>query len=316
MSIKKFLLISLFLSLFFFPEGKLLAQESQAISISPLVFDLSANPGDILKNNLRLFNPGSQPIQTKITVEDFVLKGEEGEVQILEPESETERTYSLAHWVKVEPEEIILEPRQEKFINFTIEVPKNAEPGGKYGSLIVNISGGETAGTGAKVLQKVASLLLLSISGEVQEKLIVKEFKGPEFQEYGPINFSLRLENRGTVHLRPRGLIAITNWRNHKVADLVIPQQAVMPGAKRIINITWPKKNLFGYFTATVVGSYGKANQPFTASWTFWVWPWKISLLILIIVILLLILIIRGRKRISAALRILFKGDDEANSHG
>jgi hypothetical protein len=308
MSIKKFLLIGLLL-FFLFPQ-KLLAQESQAILISPLVFDLSANPGDILKNNLRLFNPGTRAIQIKITVEDFVPKGEEGEVQILELEPEIKRTYSLASWVKVEPEEMSLEPRQEKFINFTIEVPKNAEPGGKYGSLIVNVSGGETTGTGAKVLQKVASLILLSISGEVQEKLIVKEFKGPKFQEYGPINFSLRLENQGTVHLRPRGLIAINNWRNHKVADLVIPQQVVMPGAKRIINISWPKKSLFGRFTATVVGSYGKANQPFTASWTFWVWPWKISLLILIIVILLLILIIRGRKRIATALKILLTGKE------
>jgi len=308
MSIKKFLLIGLLL--FFLFSQKLLAQESQAILISPLVFDLSANPGDILKNNLRLFNPGTRAIQIKITVEDFVPKGEEGEVQILELEPEIKRTYSLASWVKVEPEEMSLEPRQEKFINFTIEVPKNAEPGGKYGSLIVNVSGGETTGTGAKVLQKVASLILLSISGEVQEKLIVKEFKGPKFQEYGPINFSLRLENQGTVHLRPRGVIAITNWRNHKVADLVIPQQVVMPGAKRIINISWPKKSLFGRFTATVVGSYGKANQPFTASWTFWVWPWKISLLILIIVILLLILIIRGRKRIATALKILLTGKE------
>lgn len=302
-----FLIFSLLFFSIFFPFPLFAQFKAQSVTISPLVFDLSAHPGEEITNQLRVYNPGDESIHILMTIENFKPVGEIGSVEITEFDSEI---YSLAKWVEVEPIEFDLNPREEKFVNFKIKVPKNAEPGGKYFSLVVNISSlvGPTT-TGAQVLQKVASLILLSIPGEVKEKLVLLEFKGPVFQEYGPITFSLRLENQGNVHLRPKGMVAITNWRNQKIADLSIPQSVVMPQAKRVINIEWPKRNLIGRFTATLVGSYGKTNEPFNASWTFWVWPWKISLLILIVIILILILIIRGRKRIKTALKILFKGE-------
>ncbi|MFN3301522.1 MAG: hypothetical protein ACK413_00630 [Patescibacteria group bacterium] len=315
MIIKKFLFIILLFFLFF-PYGKLLAQTSgQVITISPLIFDLSVHPGEILKNTLRLYNPGQQTLKVVMSVEDFKAVGEEGSVEITQLEPEIEKIYSLTKWVEIKPSQFEISPREEKFVEFTINVPIEAEPGGKYGALIANVGKIDTleAGTGAMILQKVASLLLVSVSGPVEEKLLVREFKGPTFQEYGPINFSLRLENLGTVHLRPRGTVAITDWRNKKVADLIIPQQVVMPKGRRIINIKWDKKNILGRFTATVVGSYGSTNEPFTAVWTFWVWPWKLSLAIFIAAILIIYFFYRTRKRWLAALRILFKGESTLN---
>lgn len=319
--LKRTLHLSFFIvvvSLFFYFTQPLLAQTNEkpaslGLSVSPVTLEFSAEPGTLLESNLRIYNPTDQKIDAYITVEDFVPVGEEGFVEIVEPD--LKRITSLANWIKIEKEKFSIEPREQKTINFSIEVPKDAEPGGKYSSLIVNIGGapGESDFGGAALKQKIASLILLSVAGATEEKLLIKEFQGPDFQEYGPITFSLYLENQGTVHLRPRGLIAITDWRNHKVADLIIPQRAIIPGARRIINVQWPEKNLIGRFTATVVGSYGSLNQPFTATWTFWVWPWKVSLLILIIIIALLILLIRGRKRIGAALKILFKGEGLEN---
>ena len=301
---KFFHLIALFL---FLLPNLVSGQEVQSITISPLVFDLSADKGEILKESLKVYNPSDRSIKIKLTTEDFLPKGERGEVEIVELEPELENIISLAKWIKLEENEFILEPRQEKIINFTIEIPKDAEAGGKYGSLIVNVSGlGEIEGVGAKVLQKVASLILFSIKGKVEEKLVVLDFKGPNFREYGPINFSLRLENQGTVHLRPRGLVAITDWRNRKVADLPIPQLAVLPGAKRTIDINWDNRNIFGHFTATLVGSYGSKNEPLTATWTFWVWPLKITILIVLIAILFIYFLIKNRKRIKAAIKVLF----------
>ncbi len=308
MAIKKFSFIILFLFLLLFFPIQLF---SFSITISPLIFDLSANPGDVLKNSLRLYNPTDQTIKVVMTVEDFKPKGEEGSVEISKLEPEIEKIYSLAKWVEIKPSEFEIPPRQEKFVEFIINVPKEAEPGGKYAALVANI--GETIAlegtTGAKVLQKVASLLLVSISGPVYEKLLVLEFKGPKFQEYGPINFILRLENQGNVHLRPKGTVAITNWQNRKVADLIVPQQAVMPKAKRIINIKWPKKNLVGRFTATLVASYGSTNEPLSAVWTFWVWPIKLTIIILIALILIIYFFYRTRKRWLLAIRVLFKGE-------
>lgn len=309
------------IALFFYLAQPLLSQtegienienDVLGLSISPATSDLQANPGDIIKGNVKIYNPTGQKVQVDISVEDFVPIGEEGFVQIIEPD--LTRTTSLASWIKLEQDNFLVEPREQKIFNYSIEVPVDAEPGGKYSSIVANINNNSFGSiTGPSLRQRIASLILLSVSGEVEENLVVKKFTGSEFQEYGPVNFQLYLENQGTVHLRPKGFVLITDWSNKKVAELSIPQTAVMPGARRNIEINWSEKNIIGKFTATVVGSYGKNNQPFTATRDFWVWPWKISLVILIVVIFLLIILIRGRKRIGAAFKILFKGEGSKN---
>lgn len=318
---KAFYFISLLVIafLFFLPKLNLFAQEeiatSLGLSISPAHFELMAQPGDLIKNNkLMLYNPGDQAIEAVITVEDFLPYGEEGQVQIVEPD--LQRSTSLASWIKLKNDQIEIKPREQKIIEFDIEVPNQAEPGGKYSTVVINIgkdASVDQAG-GAAMKQKIASLVLLSVAGQIEENLVIKKFVGPNFQEYGPVNFSLYLENMGTVHLRPRGFVTITDWRQKKIVDLPIPQSAVIPGARRIINLSWNEKNIVGRFQATVVGTCGSTNEPISATLTFWVWPWKLSILILIILLGLLIILIRGRKRIGAALKILFKGEGSKNS--
>ena len=185
------------------------------INISPLTFELTANPGDVLTNKLKVYNPTENIIGIKMEVEDFTVTGEMGEV-IIEP-AETE-TYSLAAWITTEPIEFTLGPREQKFVNFTLKVPENAEPGGHYGSVLASTVGaiGEEV-IGTTIAQKVGALVLLTVAGEIKESLLVKEFSAPSFLEYGPVPFIIRFENTGTVHVRPRGFIVITDWRDKKV---------------------------------------------------------------------------------------------------
>ena len=285
------------------------AQEARiGITISPLTFELSANPGDTITNTIKIYNPTDSIISIKMETEDFKPIGETGQV-IVTPEEEI--IYSLKKWVKTRPTEFTLEPKEQKFVDFTIEVPENAEPGGKYGSVLASTTGviGETP-VGLAIGQKVGALLLLTVAGEVKESLVTKEFTAPSFLEYGPVTFLMRFENTGTVHVRPRGFVTITNWLGKKVADVEFPQLNVIPGAIRKVETTWQNKWLFGKYTAMLVGSYGMANLPFNPPvLIFWVFPWKIVLGILIILILILIFFYKTRKRWQLALRILVKGE-------
>lgn len=275
------------------------------ITISPLTFELTANPGNVLVNTLKVYNPTDSTIALKMEVEDFTVTGEMGQV-IIEP-AETE-TYSLKGWIKADPETLTLEPREQKFVNFIITVPENAEPGGHYGSVLASTAGVMGPGiTGAAIAQKVGSLVLLTVAGEVKENLIVKEFTVPNFSEYGPIPFTIRFENTGTVHVRPMGFVTITDWRGKKIADVEFPQKNVIPGAIRKVETSWNKKWLWaGKYIATLVGSYGTANTPISPPViTFWAFPWKIGLGVLIVIMLLIL----SRRRWVAAFRILIKGE-------
>ncbi|MBU2577443.1 DUF916 domain-containing protein [Patescibacteria group bacterium] len=278
------------------------------VTVSPLTFELTANPGDTLTNTLKIYNPTESIISIKMEVEDFRPIGEVGQV-IVEPEEEM--IYSLKRWVKTTPAEFTLEPREQKFVDFAIEVPENAEPGGKYGSVLASTTGviGEKV-TGAAIAQKVGALVLLTVAGEVKEELKVKEFSAPSFLEYGPVPFVIRFENTGTVHARPRGYVSITNIWGKKATDVEFPQLNVIPGAIRKIETKWDNKWLFGKYTATLVGSYGTANLPFNpAVLTFWVFPWKIALGILLALALILTFFVKTRKRWQMAFRVLIRGE-------
>lgn len=289
-------------------EG-IFAQERVGISISPLTFELTANPGDTLINKLRVYNPTESTISLKMEVEDFRPIGEIGQI-IVAPEEEI--IYSLKRWVKTEPTEFTLEPGEQKFVDFKILVPENAEPGGKYGSVLVTTTGviGEMP-AGLAIGQKVGTLLLLTISGEIKEDLIVKEFIAPAFLATGPVPFTIRFENTGTVHVRPRGFITITNWWGKKVADVEFPQLNVMPGSIRKIETKWENKWLLGKYTAMLVGSYGTANLPFNPPvLTFWVFPWKVALGILLVLAAIIIFFIKTGKRWKMAFRVLLRGEE------
>jgi len=286
----------------------LVSAQQIGVTVSPLTFELTANPGDTLTNTLKIYNPTDSIISIKMEVEDFKPVGETGQV-VVEPEEEA--IYSLKRWVKTEPIEFTLEPREQKFVDFEISVPENAEPGGKYGSVLASTTGaigGEI--TGAAIAQKVGALLLLTVAGPVKENLTIKEFSAPSFLEYGPVPFAIRFENNGTVHVRPRGFVTITNWWGKKVADVEFSQLNVIPGAIRKIDTSWQNKWLFGKYTAMLVGSYGTANLPFNPPiLTFWVFPWKVALGIFLALLLIFAFFYKTRRRWQLALRILLKGE-------
>jgi len=281
------------------------AQGKTGLSASPLTFELTANPGDVLINQVKITNAGDSVVGVKMEVEDFTVAGEIGHVQ-LEP-AETE-TYSIARWVAFEPAEFVLQPKEYKLVNFIISVPDSAEPGGHYGSVIAGttaVIGGEV--TGMAVAGRVGTLVLLSVAGEVKEEVTVKDFFAPAYSEYGPVQFTIRFENKGTVHVKPIGFVTITNWLGKKVADVEFSQRNVLPNSVRKIETSWNQKWLWaGKYTATLSGSYGMSNIPLKpAVITFWAFPWKAGVGILVV----LILFILSRRRWIAAFRILIKGE-------
>jgi len=286
--------------------GVSFAQEGLGVALSPTNFELTANPGDLLVNKIMVLNPTEAVISVKMVIEDIAAVGETGEVIVEPPETET---YSLAKWTTAEPLEFTLEPKQQKYVDFYIQVPPNAEPGGHYGSVLAMITAAVGEGmTGAATAQKVGALLLLTVSGKVKESLRVKEFSAPSFSEYGPVNFNIRFQNEGSVHVRPKGFVTITSWRG-KVADLEFPQQNVIPGAIRRIETKWDKKWIIGRYTATLVGSYGSTNTPLQpVTIIFWVFPWRVAVVVCVAALLLLIFFIKSRRRWLMALRILIKG--------
>jgi len=283
--------------------------ESRGVGVSPLTFELTANPGDTIGNKIKISNPTNEAVSIKMEAEDFVPIGEEGEV-VTTTEEDEDTTYSIRKWITIVPNEFTLKKGEQKQIDFIIEVPKDAEPGGKYGSILAGISGFTEDVAGATVSTKTGALVLLMVAGDTKEELDVKDFSAPSFQEYGPVPFEIKFENNGTVHAKPKGYIVINDWFGRNVAELELPQKNVMPGAVRKVETKWHTKWLFGKYTASFIGVFGNSNENLRSSViTFWVFPWKLTLAVFVVLAIIFTIIFLSRKRLKLAAKILFKGE-------
>jgi len=98
------------------------AQEGErGLTISPLTFELTANPGDVLENKIQVSNPTKSSISVKMETEDFLAYGELGEVRVQEQEDET---YSLKKWVATIPSEFTLSQEEVNLLLSLLMSPK------------------------------------------------------------------------------------------------------------------------------------------------------------------------------------------------
>ena len=290
------------------------AAESQGFQISPPVTELSLNPGTSTKQSVKVTNLTNQQITLNVSKANFVAKGEEGEVELTD---NADPLYSLAPYFNISGASVDVPPLASSTVNYTISVPANAEPGGRYGSITFTAAPGSLAPgeSGASVQQQLASLIFLRINGNTNESVKVaslnagvlqkdSNFTNKNFFEYGPISFDARFQNVGSVHEKPTGQIVIKNEFGVKVATIKLDEQNVIPGAIRRTISTWNKHLLFGHYTATLTANIGD-QETLTAKTSFTVIPYKLVGGIAIVLVLLLLFFFKARKRFSRAIRIL-----------
>jgi hypothetical protein len=250
---------------------------SLTLSISPPVFELSANPGERIQNSIRVTNLSDDDHRIFVDKRNFTALGEEGGVNLTEDDT----SYSLAKWIEVDKSGVIIPAKKSEVFEFTITVPANAEPGGHFGSLVFKTEPGELRDgqAGAAVGQEVGALLLVKVAGDVNEQLGVASFQAlKRLYERGPVTFETRTENTGNVHLKPRGTITITNTFGREVASVQIDERNVLPDAIRKVDTVWDDSSLrFGRYTATLSLVYGAEGTIVNASTSVFMFPTKLA---------------------------------------
>jgi len=124
----------------------------------------------------------------------------------------------------------------------------------------------------------------------VTEDAYVVQFSAPQFSQYGPIAMTTEILNRGDYHIRPRGVIKISNFLGKLVDSQKLQEQNIFPDASRIFENKVGQKWMFGKYRAEFSASYGETGKALTAVAFFWVVPYKeitAGALALIIIILL-----------------------------
>lgn len=289
--------------------GVALAQTTNVLSLSvtPTLFEMSANPGQVWQSSVKVINSNSFDIVVYPSVVNFEPQGEAGQGKLIPVLEEMTEGSTLAEWVEIAAEPITIAREESLSIPFTVRVPEDAVPGGHFAAILISTQPPieDREKLSVRTSQVVSSLFFVRVAGDVIEEGSIRSFSVTNtFVQEPEATFELRFENKGNVHLQPRGEIAIYNMWGKERGKIPINHRThfgnVLPDSIRAFNFTWSGEQSItdiGRYKAIVSLGYGVGSTKFSSATAyFWVIPVKSTLITIGGFLLIIFLISRAIK--------------------
>ncbi len=285
------------------------ARTASAVSLSPVRFELSGNPGQLVTGEILITNEGKYSDFLYSSTANFEAQGESGSPAFVEPKD------GIGTWIDIQ-DSVSLEPGVSKTIPFSINIPKNAEPGGHFG--VIFFGNTPKGSNQVSVGSQTGALVLLSVSGDVREDAGLLSFNTKDkkfWYKTLPVTFEYRFKNDGGDRVKPQGKINIRNTafiRTERL-DANPVEGNVLPGSTRKFQIEWLEysrpldylspdgffskywdnvvyewKNFaIGLYSANLRIEYGSAPEKARDTAFFFVFPWELAIVLIIVILVL-----------------------------
>ena len=287
------------------------------LTTSPLPINLSAIPGQTVTTDLRIQNASNKTQRIKTSLMKFSAYGETGKPALQDRQPGDD----YFDWVTLSPAVFDAPPNQWVTVKMTIKVPSTAAFGYYY-AVVFSPADQKPTGKGNVYLGSTAILVLLDVkSPNAKRSATIADFyTDKKIYEFLPVNFNVRLHNKGNVHLLPGGSIYIKRGSKQVATIPFNPQRgSILPNSYRIYTSSWndgfPVYELktqdgkvvldkdgrqvqqlswdfskvphlkFGHYTANLLVVYdnGTKDVPLEASLSFWVVPWRIIIVVVLV---------------------------------
>jgi hypothetical protein len=281
---------------------------ASALTITPIRYEISGNPGDVLTEKMNLVNEGRNTQTFYASFNNFEAQGDTGSPSFIDAKE------GLATWITTEQASITLAPGAQKELSFKIAIPKDAEPGGHFAAVFWGTSPGASPGQ-VSIGTKTGMLILLSVKGDVKESAGLVDFQlhnNKHFYKQLPVGFQYRFSNQGGDRVKPVGSVVIRSifgWVAKKVNANPFDGN-VLPDTTRKFSPEWSKRDsvdtvnqkqlskekysftqsvkdqwhnfAFGIFRARVVATFGATDQTVQSTAVYFVvFPWELLLVLI-----------------------------------
>ncbi|MFA5174918.1 MAG: hypothetical protein WC430_00630 [Patescibacteria group bacterium] len=278
-----FYLLPVLICCFLMAPAKILAQENSnvGIKVQPSIIEEKVEPGQTFSSVLHASNLGAEKSLYYVIKRDISSLDSEGHPIFAK---EGEKTgYEISSWIQITSEAVEISGGGTVDIPYSITVPKDAAPGGHFGSIFLGTDPSRTEESGVGINYQVGTIINLRIAGEASEEARVREFFTDKAVYFKPsIKFTTGIENNGNTLIKPRGPIEIINNFGRKIAVLKMNDDAaaVFPGASRQFELVWSTDEiLFGRYQAVMSLAYGDEEiRTISDDLSFWVLPLGIIL--------------------------------------
>ncbi len=285
------------------------------LKVSPVRSDITIKPGESKEVAVVVTNLTSSAVKIKPSTNDFTTGDEYGTPALILDEAQYAKSHSLKRFMG-EVAETTIAPKQAGQVKVKISVPADAKAGGYFGA--IRFSSVSPDGGQVNLSPSVASLILLTVSGEFTEKLQLTTFQiqqsgvaGTVFRDDANIEALFRFKSEGNVQVGPFGQVAVKKGDNLiYTADLnnKDPRDMVLPDGVRRWEVPVSKLSGFGKYTVSATLTYGTKNQTIQDERTFWIIPVSVIIAavagLVLLVALLIALWVFLKKRSSRGKRV------------
>jgi len=269
-----------------------------SIVVSPPRTDFNIKPGETLQKTIKVTNSSPTELILGAQVIDFIVMDDAGTpIKVTE---EASGRFLASPWFTLDQTELVIAPKETAQITAIITAPKNALPGGHYAGIYFQPK--ERRGekkTISYTNAQVGSLFGLTVAGDINYDAVIKDFSTKSnLNEFGPIDFSLSLENQSDTHISPDSSIKIYDMFGRELETLKLDQLNIFPFTQRSQTAKWSQVWGFGQYKATATVAYGPGLTT-SRDLTFWIIPYRLIAAILVILLVLLASIISIRRHIA-----------------
>jgi hypothetical protein len=256
---------------------------AKAVTVGPVKLEINANPGQTVTGTMFLKNDTAEAVTFYPSFETFTEQN--GTKVFLKTPSD------LASWFKV-ANVVQLGPNEQKTIPFSIDVPKNAAPGGHFAVAWWSTTPPSSNSQNVSIITRAGILVYLRVSGDIKESASLT-LGGPLFSVGFPLTFSVGFNNTGNVAVTPQGTLEIKSFFGNTVNSVPFNNGGaiILPQSSNNFNLNWQSGGFyFGPYQAILTATYGESNQTATQSHWFFLISWNILVIILVVILLAFVL--------------------------
>lgn len=260
-----------------------------SLRLSPLRTDIKVEPGEAVAVTVYVQNMTERAVTYQPIANDFVAQDENGTPGLLLNEGEFAKSRSLKRFMTV-PSNITVQPKERATVNVRIAVPEDAKAGGYFGA--IRFAPLDAAGNAqVNLTGSAASLILLTVPGDLEEKLVLETFEVRQdenskswFSSPKNLDVLLRFKNEGNVQVTPFGKIIVYKGDKEVYSANVNDQDPAgqtLPESVRRWSIPLDRIGKFGKYTVTATIGYGSEGQTISQERTIWIIPMSLIIAVL-----------------------------------
>jgi hypothetical protein len=214
-------------------------QPERSLGISPLRSELTISPGTSFDGKVILNNSGKAAVTVTMNTEAFSVNDEAYDYSF-------DASGKGVDWVTFGSNTVSIDPGKSTTVSYKVSVPIASEPGGRYLSLFAS-SSPSTATSGVTSVNRVASLLYITVTGDITRTGKVLTFNSPVLT-FGDPTWTTTIQNSGSAHFHSLYNVNVKSLFGGATHTSAQGDSLILPASVRLLSQTIPHPDWLGIY--------------------------------------------------------------------